>query len=441
VAGDFLVDVQMTVQSIWQQELEAPTESFFKALAAQLAGPDGVRDGVREAVKILVPRLDWEAYLPHVPHGLLGLRAVLRLGPLLEEPSFLRALATQLHMAAHEGRRSTSTLAQMLAARGSGSWRNLEAYIQTRRPGLAYAEAMGFQSLEAGDFQRLGKLTETDMANVGHKAVLACDLADLYERLEHPKATGRHLFGLAAWLGATPEDTFWARRAARRLADAEITVPWEPAVVGAGGLASQVRDICDLGLVALLDAFLAQLRSGQGAGDLLAALVLATAEKQLDARRDLEGKTAWAFVYLANLARTRPADPRVWCQAAALVNLFPTDEPEERIRPAERGRADAEALLEAILDAEPALAMGCASALLAEGRGDEVLKALAEAASRNDPAFNHAHQLLAVAAAADLQPHLPPCAQEAMLVALAKSLANSQGSGDLGRLAEKGLKG
>ena len=431
----------MAAESRWTQELESPTEAFFAVFADRVIEPDGVRETVREAVKILVPRIDWEAYQPHVPHGILGLRAVLCLRPLLGETSFLRALATQLHMAAHEGRRSAPVLAQALAAKGSGSWRNLEAYILSRRPSLAYAEALGFEPLEVGDFRRLGRLTETDMANVGHKAVLSCDLADLFERLERPKATGRRLFGLAAWLGATPEDTFWARRAARRLADAEITVPWEPAVVGAGGLASQVRDICDLGLVALLDAFLAQLRSGQGAGDLLAALVLATAEKQLDARRDLEGQTAWAFVYLANLARTRPADPRVWCQAAALVNLFPTDEPEERIRPAERGRADAEALLEAILDAEPALAMGCASALLAEGRGDEVLKALAEAASRNDPAFNHAHQLLAVAAAADLQPHLPPCAQEAMLVALAKSLANSQGSGDLGRLAEKGLKG
>jgi len=44
-----------------------------------------------------------------------------------------------------------------------------------------------------------------------------------------------------------------------------------------------------------------------------------------------------------------------------------------------------------------------------------------------------------VAAAADLVPHLPLGANEAMLVALAKSLANSQGSGDLGRLAERAL--
>ena len=69
-----------------------------------------------------------------------------------------------------------------------------------------------------------------------------------------------------------------------------------------------------------------------------------------------------------------------------------------------------------------------------------MLKVLAEASTRNDPGFNHAHQVLAVAAAADLLPSLPPFAQEAMLVALAKSLANSQGSGDLGRMAAKPLK-
>jgi hypothetical protein len=429
----------MTAEARWQQELEAPTGGFFEAFAARVAGPDGVRDAVREAVKTLIPRIDWEAYQPHVPHGILGLRAVLRLQPLLEEPSFLRALAVQLHMAAHEGRRSAPVLAQLATARGSGSWRNLEAYVLARRPALAYAEVQGFASLEADDFQRLGRLMDTDMANVGHKAVLACDLADLYERLERPKATGRRLLGLAAWLAATPEDTFWARRAAKRLVAVEVAVPWISPSLDRDGLGPQVRAICDLGLVALLDAFIARLRSGSGAGDLLAALALAAAEKQLDARRELEGKTAWAFVYLANLARTRPEDPRVWCQAAALVNLFPTDEPDERIGPSGPGTVDALALLDAILDAEPAQAMGCATALLAEGRGEEVLRTLAEAATRNDPSFNHAHQVLAVAAAADLLPHLPPFAQEAMLVALAKSLANSQGSGDLGALAERAL--
>lgn len=429
----------MTVDPRWQQELEAPTERFFEAFAAQLAEPDGLRDGVREAAKAIIPRIDWEAYLPHVPHGILGLRAVLRLKPLLGEASFRRVLATQLHMAAHEGRRPPQALSQVATAKGSGEWRNLEAFIQSRRPGLAYAEAQGFDLPEAADFQRLARLTATDMANVGHKAVMCDHLADLHERLECPKATGRRLFGLAAWVAASPEDTFWARRAAKRLGGAEVPVPWTPAALDAAAWDVQVREICDLGLVALLDPFTARLKAGQGAGDTLAALVLAASEKQLDARRDLEGKTAWNFVYLGTLARIRPTDARLWCQAAALVNLFPTDEPEERVRAVEVGEPSAEALTEAVLDGEPALAMGHAGGLARAGRGEAALAALAEAACQNDPTFNHAHQTLAVAAAADLVPDLPPSAQEAMLVALAKSLANSQGSGDLGRLADRAL--
>jgi len=277
------------------------------------------------------------------------------------------------------------------------------------------------------------------MANVGHKAVLACDLADLHERLERPRATGRRLLGLAAWVAATTEDTFWARRAAKRLVGTDLSVPWSASALDAEALEAQARETCDLGLVALLDRLADRLKAGQGAGDTLAALVLAASEKQLDARRDLEGKTAWTFAYLASLARTRPTDPRVWCQAAALVNLFPTDEPEGRLRPSAIPAASGEGLLNAVLDLEPALAMGQALGLARAGQGEVALRALAEAATLNDPTFNHAHQLLAVAAAADLQEHLLGCAQEALLVALAKNLANSQGSGDLGRRMDRAL--
>ncbi len=431
----------MTGASLWQQELEAPTAAFFTAFAARVGEPDGLRDAVREAVKGLIPSIDWEAYQPHVPHGILGLRAVLRLRPCLKEPSFLRALAIQLHMAATEGRRSAQVMAQVLGAKGSGQWRNLEGFILSRRPGLAYAEAQGFDLPALEDFQRLGQLTQLDMANVGHKAVVCDHFGDLYERLEHPRATGRRLFGGAAWGAATPEDTFWARRAAKRLVGTDISVPWTAASLSEAALAAQVREFCDLGLVALLDRFTERLKAGQGSGDSLAALVLAAAEKQLDARRDLEGKTGWTFAYLASLARTRPTDPRMWCQAAALVNLFPTDEPEDRIQPTVVGEPTIEALIDAVLDIEPALAMGQAQALVRRGQAEAVVAALAEAATRNDPTFNHAHQVIAVAAAADLGPHLPGCAQEALLVALAKSLANSQGSGDLGRLADRALVG
>lgn len=428
----------MSAEARWQQELEAPTAGFLAAFAGRVAGPDGVRDGVREAVKTLIPRIDWEAYTPHLPHGILGLRAVLRLRPLLAEARFLRLLGAQLHMAAHEARRSEAALAQA-AAKGSGSWRNLEAFIQARRPGLSYAEAQGFDLPVAADFQRLARLTELDMANVGHKAVVSDHLSDLQELLERPRATGRRLLGLAAWQAATAEDTFWARRAAKRLVDSEVAVSWGGPTLAPEALAEQVRDLCDLGLVALLDRLALRLQAGQGSGDTLAALVLGAAEKQLDARRDLEGKTAWTFVYLASLARSRPEDPRVWCQAAALVNLFPTDEPEDRIRPVAVPAASEAGLLNALLDSEPALAMGHTIGLVQAGATGAVLATLAEAAAHNDPTFNHAHQVLAVAAAVDLLPHLPACAQEALLVALAKSLANSQGSGDLGRMAEQAL--
>jgi hypothetical protein len=430
----------MSPESRWLQELETPTEGFFAAFAARVVEPEGVRDAVREAVKTLVPRIDWEVYLPHVPHGILGLRAVLRLRPLLAERSFLRALSIQVHMAAHEGRRSPAALAQVLSAKGSGSWQNLESFVASRRPGLAYAEAQGCELPVAADFQRLGQLTELDMANVGHKAVLADHLGDLQDLLEQPKATGRRLLGLAAWVAATVEDTFWARRAAKRLAEVELTLPWGELTLTEEALAEQVREVCDRGLVALLDSLAARLKAGQGAADTLALLVLAASEKQLDARRDLEGKTAWTFAYLATIARTRPTDPRVWCQAAALVNLFPTDEEEGRLRPTVVAEATALGLTDAVLDVEPTLAMGHARGLARAGQGEAALAALAEAATRNDPTFNHAHQILAVAAAADLLPHLPSCAAEAMLIALAKSLANSQGSGDLGRAADRALR-
>ena len=56
--------------------------------------------------------------------------------------------------------------------------------------------------------------------------------------------------------------------------------------------------------------------------------------------------------------------------------------------------------------------MGLALALLEREGEEPVLRALAEAASDNDPAFNHSHQVLAVAAGADLLPHLPEHARQ-----------------------------
>jgi hypothetical protein len=288
----------------------------------------------------------------------------------------------------------------------------------------------------------LERAAEADMANVGHKPALARLLGDLALALGGDPEAGRTLLALAAWQCASePVDTFWHERAARRLGGVDPVAHREAAEDPAVHRDPQ-REICDCGLVELLDRFSGRVRAGAGSGDLLAALALAAAEKQLDARRDLEGKTAWNFVVLSVLARRVAEDgqgaPERFAQAAALVNLFPTGEEEERVRPA-APRDPSTALGDAILDGEPAPAMGLALDLAAREGEAAVLRALAEAASDNDPGFNHSHQVLAVAAAADLLPHLPGHARTAVLAALAKSLANGQGSSDLGRQAEAAL--
>jgi len=432
------------LEEAWKSQLEQPDEAFFRIFAAYIQEPDGVRDVVREAVKSLIPVIDWEAYLPNVPHGLMGLRAVFRLRPLLTEKSFQRILATQLHAFAHEGRRSGPGGLKSIG-RGSGSWQNVRAAISKKRPSIAYGEMLGIETPTLDDFQTLGAMVQSDMANVGHKAVMAHHLGDLFLALESPKATGKRMLALVAWLAATElTDTFWNQRASKRIGEDSIRVPLLPPCLSLEAHEVGAREICDLGLVELLDRFIATIREGHGSGDLLAMLVLAASEKQLDARRDLEGKTTCTFVYLATHAvrQAEGGDPRLYAQAAALVNLFPTDEDERRIRP-EPPRIMPEelaaGLLDAILDSESPQAMYLALELL-EGQGTEVLlRVLAEAASQNDPTFNHSQQLLSVAAIVDLLPMLPEQARSAMLMAITKSLANSQGTEDLGRLAERAL--
>ncbi len=411
----------------WKAQVEKPDEGFFAALAAQVRESDGARDAAREAIKHLVPRIGWETYLPHVPHGLLGLGAVFRLRPLLKESSFHRVLATQLHAFAHEGRR----LKAWEVSKGSGHWPNVEMALAKHLPTLAYGEMQGVETPEESDFRRVGGAIAHDMANMGHKAVMAHRLRELFVELDRPKATGRRLLGISAWLAASePEDRFWAKRGAARLGDGfAVSETGDPLPDEA------VREICDLGLVELLNAFTARIKAGASRAALLDALVRAASERQLDARRDLEGKTSWVFAYLATLAADHGADALAWCQGAALVNLFPTDEAEGRIQATLNVAPSEAALADAILDAEPERAMGLAEALDA----DAALRALAEAASQNDPAFNHSHHLLAVAAAVDLAPKVGEAARRALLAAVAKSLANSQGSADLGRRADKAL--
>jgi hypothetical protein len=422
----------------WLQELDRPTEGFFRVFAARAGAVDGVRDLTREAVRALAPRVDWEGYLPHFPHGLLGLRAIFRLRPHLSEGAFLRALATQLYAFAHEARRPGPGGLQAVG-KGSGNWTNLRTALHRRLPALAFGEMLGIEEPSTDDFLRLGDLVRPDMANVGHKPVVAHHLGELFEALERPRASGRRLLAITAWLAAAePVDTFWRQRSAKRLGDVpDFQVPEAAPASAPEPHQEGLRELCDLGLVALLDRWTARLGAGAGSGDLLAMLVLAAAEKQLDARRDLEGKTSWNFVYLATHALHQTADPHAWSQAAALVNLFPTDEAEDRIQP----NPSTATLLDAVLDVEPQEAMFLASKQFDEQGPEAVLAQLAEAATDNDPSFNHSHQTLAVAAGADLLPLLPAHAQRALLAALAKSLANSQGSADLGRLADRELRG
>lgn len=430
----------------WHGELDRPTAGFFRAFAALVREPGGAEAAARAAVLRLTPAVDWAAYLPHMPHGLLGLQAVFRLRPLLPEASFQRALATQIHAFAHDARCPEARNLGALG-HGSGNWDNLRMALGQHRPAIAWGEAAAVAEPGEADFRRLEAAVERDMANVGHKAVLARHLGQLHQALGAPADLGRLLLAMAAWHGASePHDTFWHERAAHRLGEAPA-VPWGEPVQGAGAHRAQVREICDTGLVELLDKCSARLKAGSSGGDLLAVLALAAAEKQLDARRDLEAKTSWNFVYLAALARQAAeagaSAPTRWVQAAALVNLFPSGEEEDRPQPAppRTPPPDLEAgLVDAILDGEPLPAMALAQALLDRDGPEPALRALAEAASGNDPAFNHSHQLLAVAAAADLAPLLPDHARAAVLVAVAKSLANAQGSSDLGRLADAALR-
>lgn len=424
----------MSAAEAWIRELEAPSGAFFAAFAARIRDPEGLRDGIREALRLLVPILDWQGGQPQASRSLLGVRAALVLRPHLEERRFLRLLALNFHGLAREPRAPESRALQGIS-KGSGQWGQVALAYEKALPSLAWGELQGLEGPEAAHFQALTELGRGDMASMGMKAVWAHQLGDLFERLEAPKATGRRLLGLAAWLGASaPQDRYWEQRIRKRLGDEPIQVS-QGARPSPSEQAERVRELCGAGFVGTLNAACGWLRQGLGREAFLDLLVGAAAERLRDARRDLEGKTAGSLAYLAALAGHLGEFPEPWAQAAALVNFFPEEDPEARLQPVHPSSVSAELLREAILDAEPDRALGLALALPSESS----LPALAEAVALNDPAFNQGFQAIGLAAAVDLLPHLPEARRVELLAALAKSLANSQGSGDLGDRAERAL--
>lgn len=426
----------MTPEARWIHELEAPTEAFFGAYAARIAEPEGLRGALREAIRLLVPVVDWEGSLPQPPRNLLGLRAAMALRPHLQESRFHRLMVLQLHGLARSPR-SSPTQGLHAISKGSGHWPQVELALRKRLPSLAWGEVQGIDAPESLAFQRIAEAVRSDMAGLGQRLIWADQLGDLFLRLDAPKATGRRLLGLAAWFGATePVDVFWSQRAAKRLGQGAAGPRPGPPVLGVGERSARVEELCEAGLVALLDAVCTWIRQGISRDDLLAILVQAAAERLLDARRDLEGKTGWPLIYLSSLARRLELHPEPWAQAAALVNFFPGEDAEARIQAQPVASASDAGLREAILDSEPERALGQARALPPA----RSLPVLAEVVALNDPAFNQGLQALSLAAAAELLPLLPGDVQVLLLGALAKSYANSQGSGDLGDRAERELQ-
>lgn len=69
----------MIAMQRWVEELSRPTEDFFSAYVNTSQNDQDLILAVRSAVKVLVPVIDWPGFLPHMPHGLLGLSSIFRL--------------------------------------------------------------------------------------------------------------------------------------------------------------------------------------------------------------------------------------------------------------------------------------------------------------------------------------------------------------------------
>jgi len=70
---------------------------------------------------------------------------------------------------------------------------------------------------------------------------------------------------------------------------------------------------------------------------------------------------------------------------------------------------------------------------------DSALREMAHTVAQNDPGATYSAQALTLGALSRLLPQLPESIQQPLLIAVAKSLANSQGSGDLGNRAVRAL--
>lgn len=428
----------MNAETAWQRELEAPTEAFFETLAARLLS-GGAQAATREAIVHLVPRIHWAGYLPGMPHGLLGLWAAFRLEPLLTCARFHRLLAMQLHMLALEAR--GGALAQV--GRGSGHWGNLRLAFDRCESSLAWGEALGCPSPEASDFERIAEWSSADMAYLGHKPVMARRMAALYGQLGGACDAGRVLLAVCAWFGASqPVDSYWQKRIRKRLEGSSQVHLEQGRLLDDSGIEILVGCVCDAGLVALLDTLTRRSLDGVGQDDLELVLVRAACRKMMAARREMEGATAATLLHIAGLSgASYGSQPEPWIQAAALVNLFPSEDSPSLCPRAPRQPAslpDA-LLLETILDGEGAEAMFEAECLFQRSGAESVLRALADAAAESDPATNQAHHTLAVASAAEMLFRLPDWDQVVLLQVLAKSLAQTQVASDVGRRVDAAM--
>ena len=425
----------VAIQS-WEEELTRPSKDFFKAYVNATKNDEDLILAVRSAIKVLVPVVDWQGFLPHMPHGLLGISSVFRLRDSLDTRSFRRALGTQLHYFAHEGRAPSAKRPVM----GSGSFKNIKMGIQKQHPEIAFGEVMGISVPTDSDFDSLIALVKKDMSNMGHKLVFVHHMKYLFIQLGRPKATGRWLLGICAWLAGCTPDTFWNERAQIRL-NQDLTLPGTDASVLSTTSNSYLRTVVnEYGLVQMLNEWTSATLKGLTPPEMIKILLLSSSDKLLDARRDLEGKTSWLFTYLESLWFSEDAkeDLVIWSQAAALVNLFPSEEESLRMTAELQNSRSKLKLSDAILDVEPQKAFTIANTLLnTASLSENVVTEVAQAIAWGDPIYNYSHHSLALASLIHLRHQIEPKIWNYAMCSLCKSIANSQGSSELSQQLDR----